>query len=827
MSARALAGVLFLSLTPGFASWVPSEAAEPALRVDRYGDPLPLGALARFGTTRLRHGGYPQGLRFSPDGKALITWSAGDKAIRYWDVTNGKEIKRINGATYVAVGFSKQPRFACAEGKGAIQIRDETGKELRQLEPKTDKPRVELVFSYDGSTLASVHDFHVRESFSTHPLINLWDAATGRFLRQIDATDSMTRACVLLSSDGGTLAVGAANAEILLYDVKTGKLRYKLEAAGSVYHLAFTMDGTTLASYRGGGAVQLWDTRTGKLSGSLDPANRGGNSLTFSPDGKMLVVGTWAGMQVWNVNDRKLIHRFPFSTNWDDPIAISLDGKTLASIKYVVHLWDLTSGKELLPFDEPSFPGECLAFSPDGKHLAAGNLDGNRTEGDVYSYSFRIWNVTTGKQRHAIGKHTWTVHDLQYTPDGRKLISASADKSIRWWDAKTARELRYLEADDQVTSISLSPDGTLLATKGRRNEILLWNALTGDNLPSLRIGDHHVHRVAFGLGKRLLITTEYDWSNVRLWHIAQDRQSTLLPTDKYVSDPQIAVSPDGKILATASERGTVQLWELATGKERLRITLAGARSVDGIAFAAHGQVLAISGDETIYLCGIATGKELGRLKAPAGQGGLAFSPDGKQLGSLSRDTTILIWDVSKIDGERLASPRLEKDELAHLQTDIEGEDARKAHLAINALAGAPEQALALLKARLQPVVPLSEKEVAAFTAALDSEKFAVREAASRQLEAMEDLGESWLRKVLAAKPSLEVRRRVEQILARRDQHPVSARERIALRGVELLERTATRDAILYLQALGNGAPDARLTLDAQAALKRIRCRPDR
>src|SRR5262249_3772963 len=143
-----------------------------------------------------------------------------------------------------------------------------------------------------------------------------------------------------------------------------------------------------------------------------------------------------------------------------------------------------------------------------------------------------------------------------------------------------------------------SPDGTLLATKGGRNEILLWQALSGDKLPPLPSGEHFVHRVAFGLGKRLLITTEYHRSNVRLWQVTTGRQSCELATDRGVNDPQLAVSPDGKTLATAETEGTVRLWELATGKERLRITLKGAKYVDGIAFAPHGQALAISSGET-------------------------------------------------------------------------------------------------------------------------------------------------------------------------------------------------------------------------------------
>jgi hypothetical protein len=288
------------------------------------------------------------------------------------------------------------------------------------------------------------------------------------------------------------------------------------------------------------------------------------------------------------------------------------------------------------------------------------------------------------------------------------------------------------------------------------------------------------------------------------------------------------VSPDGKTLATAENKGTARLWELATGRERLRIPLARAENVSGIAFAPHGQALAISCGENIYLCGVATGKELGRLKAPARQERLVFSPDGKKLASVSRDATILVWDVSWLDGERLPPRRrLAQDELRRLETDLEGQNARKAHLAANALAAAPEQAVACLKKRLLPVHRVAEKEVAALIADLDSKEFAVRDRAARRLETMEELAEPWLRKVLAATPNLELHRRVEQLLAKVGPHPVSVRERAALRGVELLERAATQEAVVHLHTLAEGAPEARLTLDAKAALGRIRLRPSR
>ena len=224
--------MLILALAVSLTSWQRGHtAAPPALRVDRYGDLLPAGALARIGTIRLRHEGHPTGMAFHPNGKSLVSWSDRDETIRFWDPASGRELTRLKGVTHVAMAPRlKQPLFASAEGEGIIRLHDETGKVVRQLKPRTDGRLLQLVLSGDGKTLASVH--HIDGSDF---VFNLWHTATGRFLRQIEAKydgeKKPATLVVVLTPDGGLAAGGHSHGPIRLYDVQTGKV--PLEDEGS------------------------------------------------------------------------------------------------------------------------------------------------------------------------------------------------------------------------------------------------------------------------------------------------------------------------------------------------------------------------------------------------------------------------------------------------------------------------------------------------------------------------------------------------------------------------------------------------------------------
>jgi WD40 repeat protein len=246
------------------------------------------------------------------------------------------------------------------------------------------------------------------------------------------------------------------------------------------------------------------------------------------------------------------------------------------------------------------------------------------------------------------GSHASQVLSVVFSRDGHRLASASADRTIKVWDAATGREIRTLAGHTgPVLSIAFSPDGKRLASDSMDRTVKLWDAATGGVLITLKGRTAAaVGSVAFSPDGHRLASGSQDGGTVKVWDVATGRELLALKGHtNYVLS--VAFSPDGHRLASAGADHTVKVWDAATGRPIHTLT-AHTNDVLSVAFSPDGGRLASAGgDLTIKLWAVATGQEVRTLRGHTGWiTSVAFSPDGKRLASTSQDGTVKVWDAA-------------------------------------------------------------------------------------------------------------------------------------------------------------------------------------
>lgn len=451
---------------------------EKLVRADRYGDLLPAGAVARVGTTRLRHAAHVSSLAFSQDNERISSATMWFD-VGVWDARTGQSLafrsSRQGKGLFRAVVSPDGSLFAGRTGDGDLGVQEALSGQMRHRFAGKKESCEGLVFSRDDRWLASA----ARDGNTF-----LWDLQSGKLAHQIKtkSCDGFDEFCHAFTPDGRVFIQARAD-DITLWSVQTGKELRRIDAKkegewpGAA---AVSPDGELLAVRIAYGRIDIWEIKTSRHVRKIaDQRNEVGP--VFSPDGKHIVTGRDTGeIDFWEVETGKLTRTLAAPVE-EHPtsFAFSPDGKLLASggSDHAIHVWNLASGKELLPVNHRLGGTPSAHLLSDGKTLLArcqydvnrryATIDARLSFWDLQGNFLRQTHLTPEKA-HAFGLSRDT-HTVAYGigPNFgfmfRPVLNGDLKSSIRLCEAGSGKQLVQVdEVPCQVHDLTFSPDGRFL-----------------------------------------------------------------------------------------------------------------------------------------------------------------------------------------------------------------------------------------------------------------------------------------------------------------------------------------------------------------------------
>ncbi|RKU20468.1 hypothetical protein C6501_00090 [Candidatus Poribacteria bacterium] len=365
--------------------------------------------------------------------------------------------------------------------------------------------------------------------------------------------------------------------------------------------------------------------------------------IKYSPDGKFLAVASGIGIWLYDVTVHQEAGLITGNTSFqNDCLAFSPDGRILVSgnVDGTITLYDRIAGTQKTLIGHNGEYITCIALSPNGKILASSNREG----------TIRLWDAITGEAKYTL-MHV-AGHNFSFTPDSDTIVVVSNKDRISLWNSDTGEHKKTFDLHPDCAAIgaAFSPDGITVALGSVDGTVYLYDLNIGELKMILSEHEDHVIHLAFSPDGKILATTSYEDETICLWDVHTGTHRKIRTEHpRNAGRGGLAFSPDGKTIASGGGDGTIRFWDAHTGDAK-KIFTGHSQEVRSIAFNPNGDYIA-SGDASgiIRLWDADTRQPIRTLNEPKnGQiqsvYSMVFSPDGKTL-FCGTDDDIHIWDA--------------------------------------------------------------------------------------------------------------------------------------------------------------------------------------
>lgn len=817
-----------------------SQASAPPAAVDCFGDALPPGAVARFGTVRWRLHGCIQRLVTVPGCNLIATTAA--TRIDVWDLATGHRVRSL-ADPYHGLWDVDLPRAGKGRGRFVtvcwpldrpenlflknpqlwLSLRDvTTGQEKARSDKLMGLP-VCLRLRPDGKQAA--FSFAPAEEFKY--VICRWNVSEKRPSRLFRCRPRETPLEIAYSSDGNYLSAILEKRKkyhLRRWDSTDGRLASCVEI-GQADVIAMSPDGSTVASFNMPDRLTLTDIASNTNRRYLVAKRKRMPSLSFSDDSKSLMMLDTERkvVELWGVANGKRIRRVKLAGIDEMEADLQLlDNRrfVLALGGVAIMVWDARTGKPLSLQQCPVWRAIRLRFSPDGKYLHS--VAGNRQ----YRWDSRTGRLIAHKALRKINLKP-ASSTYRHSTDGRYLAEFPESG---WWlhDRLVGKSRRFGPKGEDVGARAFSPDGRFLATTGKNRVISIW--ITSSIALSRRIdASKHMKSLEWLCfsrdGQKLAISD--GGRSVSLWYVTTGKHLYTIhtpdwrkPTEPLYGSWTTTFSPDGRYLLAAMS-SHLWVWDLVDQRE-IGPFEKGSRELNS----SFDWQADFSADNRYFLCNSAASNPLlyerasGRIvqqldmKSP-----FEFTPRGWQFaGATDRDGSVLLWDLPRLM-RSLPLPRgtANTDEsLWHLMADTDASVAQRALWRLVTRKGVE----GFLARKIPPVKAIPDRRLDALLRDLRSDDFETRFQAEQELTHAREAARFALEGALKQADDLEALLRLRRLL--RHLEPRSGASLREVRAVLLLEARGTAEAKAVLGKLASGIPQALLTREARAVLTRVK-----